>query len=262
MTAAAQRLAARRRRQRRQPRRAVAAAGAEGLSRAVAAGGAEALAMAAAEPFDLVLLDVEMPAISGFEVLSRLRATPLPDAAAGHHGHRAERTARTSSKRSAWAPTTTSPSRSTFRWRSRGSPRTSSHKRAVEDLRESEERYALALQGANDGLWDWNLITNEVYWSPRWKAMLGYDESDIGTSPDEWLTRVHRDDAGRVQGRARRRIWPAAADITRASTGSCTATARSAGCCAAARRCGTPTAPRRGWPARSPTSPTPRCPTR
>ena len=74
-----------------------------------------------------------------------------------------------------------------------------SHKWAVEDLRESEERYALAVHGANDGLWDWNLDTNEVYWSPRWKAMLGYDESAIGASPDEWLTRVHHDDAGRVK---------------------------------------------------------------
>ena len=74
-----------------------------------------------------------------------------------------------------------------------------SHKWAIEDLRESEERYALAMQGANDGLWDWDLITNEVHWSVRWKAMLGHEESAIGTSPDEWFTRVHRDDVARVQ---------------------------------------------------------------
>ena len=55
------------------------------------------------------------------------------------------------------------------------------------------------MQGANDGLWDWNLTTNEVHWSARWKAMLGYEPAEIGPSLDEWLTRVHRDDVGRVR---------------------------------------------------------------
>src|SRR5205807_1849886 len=73
------------------------------------------------------------------------------------------------------------------------------HKRAVEDLRVSEERYALAMRGSNDGLWDWDLVANEVHWSLRWATMLGYAEREIGTSPDEWLTRVHQDDIGRVK---------------------------------------------------------------
>ena len=61
-------------------------------------------------------------------------------------------------------------------------------------LRESEERYALAARGANDGLWDWHLFTNEVFYSTRWKTMLGHAEEEVGTSLDEWLKRVHPED--------------------------------------------------------------------
>ncbi|HTW95279.1 MAG TPA: EAL domain-containing protein [Tepidisphaeraceae bacterium] len=66
-------------------------------------------------------------------------------------------------------------------------------------LRDSEERYALAVQGANDGLFDWNLKTGEIYFSPRWKQMLGYGDSDIASRPDEWFTRIHPDDFPAVQ---------------------------------------------------------------
>jgi diguanylate cyclase (GGDEF)-like protein/PAS domain S-box-containing protein len=72
-------------------------------------------------------------------------------------------------------------------------------KQAEEALRASEERYALAAQSVNDGLWDWNLKTNEVYYSQRWKAMLGCDDADIGNTPFEWFRRVHPDDLAQVQ---------------------------------------------------------------
>ncbi|MDX2213448.1 MAG: EAL domain-containing protein [Oculatellaceae cyanobacterium bins.114] len=68
-----------------------------------------------------------------------------------------------------------------------------------EALRESEERYALAVQGANDGIWDWNLRTGNFYFSPRWKAMLGYGESEIGATQTEWFSRIHVDDYSRVE---------------------------------------------------------------
>lgn len=63
----------------------------------------------------------------------------------------------------------------------------------------SEERYALAMRGANDGLWDWDLRSGSVYYSPRWKTMLGFEDPEIGDSPEEWLRRVHLDDFDRVQ---------------------------------------------------------------
>ncbi|HYJ46807.1 MAG TPA: diguanylate cyclase, partial [Pyrinomonadaceae bacterium] len=66
--------------------------------------------------------------------------------------------------------------------------------RLEEALRESEERYALATRGANDGLWDWNLKTNQIYFSERWKAMLGHTDGEVKDSPEEWLSRVHPGD--------------------------------------------------------------------
>ncbi len=61
-------------------------------------------------------------------------------------------------------------------------------------LRESEERYALAAAGANDGLWDWHLQSGHAYFSPRWKSMLGFAEDEIGHDPETWLALIHADD--------------------------------------------------------------------
>lgn len=72
-------------------------------------------------------------------------------------------------------------------------------RKQAEALRESEERYALAVRGANDGLWDWNLQTNEIYYSVRWKAMLGYQEDEIQKNLYEWLNRVYADDLEQVR---------------------------------------------------------------
>jgi diguanylate cyclase (GGDEF)-like protein/PAS domain S-box-containing protein len=72
-------------------------------------------------------------------------------------------------------------------------------KAALQSFEESEERYALAARGANDGLWDWNLITGKIYFSPRWNHMLGYAESEQWSGPEEWFSHIHADDQERVR---------------------------------------------------------------
>ena len=58
-------------------------------------------------------------------------------------------------------------------------------------LRESEERYSLAARASNDGLWDWKLESNAMYFSTRWKEIVGYNEDEIGSRPEEWFDRIH-----------------------------------------------------------------------
>jgi PAS domain S-box-containing protein len=70
---------------------------------------------------------------------------------------------------------------------------------ALEVLRRSEERYALAVRGGNDGLWDWDLTTDRIYYAPRWKAILGYEDEQIGDSILEWFNRVNPLDVERVR---------------------------------------------------------------
>ena len=71
-------------------------------------------------------------------------------------------------------------------------------KKTEEALRKSEERYALAVQGANDGIWDRDLDTGEVYFSPRWKGMISYEDHELPNDLCEWKSRIHTDDYDRV----------------------------------------------------------------
>jgi diguanylate cyclase (GGDEF)-like protein/PAS domain S-box-containing protein len=71
--------------------------------------------------------------------------------------------------------------------------------RTNEMLRRSEERYALAAEGANDGLWDWDIPADRLYTSPRWREMLGLGAAAVTERPDQWFDRVHPSDADELQ---------------------------------------------------------------
>ena len=71
-------------------------------------------------------------------------------------------------------------------------------KEATQKLYTSEERLRFALEGAGDGLWDWNLKTNEFYVSKRWKEMLGFKEDEIDSNLEEWKNRIHPQDLEQV----------------------------------------------------------------
>jgi diguanylate cyclase (GGDEF)-like protein/PAS domain S-box-containing protein len=81
---------------------------------------------------------------------------------------------------------------------SRSQKEVAERRRAEDALRESDARWHFALEGTGDGLWDWDAQTNTVYFSRQWKAMLGYAPAEIGSTLDEWDSRVHPADREQV----------------------------------------------------------------
>jgi diguanylate cyclase (GGDEF)-like protein/PAS domain S-box-containing protein len=74
-----------------------------------------------------------------------------------------------------------------------------SHHNVLDELRRNRERYALAVAGANDGIWDWDLERGRVYYAPRWKEITGSTDGEIGDTPEAWMGRVHPDDVEQVE---------------------------------------------------------------
>ena len=147
---------------------------------------------------DLLLLDIEMPEISGLDALKLLRdcyspiELPIIMVTAKNQSEDVVRALHLGANDYLTKPVDFPVALARIRTQL-------SHKRAQEALKESEERYALAARGANDGLWDWNMATNVLYFSPRWKAMLGYREDEIGDRIEEWIGRLHEADRERVK---------------------------------------------------------------
>ena len=83
---------------------------------------------------------------------------------------------------------------------------TTKRTQAEQQLRMSEERWELALRGNNDGLWDWNARTDEVFFSPRWKQMLGFEDHELENNTAAWEGRIHPDDLVRVQAHLQKHL--------------------------------------------------------
>jgi diguanylate cyclase (GGDEF)-like protein/PAS domain S-box-containing protein len=152
------------------------------------------------EKIDLILLDIEMPEISGLDALKSLRQyyTPiqLPIIMVTARNQSEDVIAALELGANDYLTKPIDFPIALARIKTQ-----LSHKRAENALRESEERYALAARGANDGLWDWNLVADIIYFSPRWKATLGYQDDEIGSSPEEWFNRIHESDRDIVKRR-------------------------------------------------------------
>lgn len=71
----------------------------------------------------------------------------------------------------------------------------------LDELRKSEERYELAIAATRDGIWDWDLTNQTINYSLRWMTMLGYEPSELDSTPETWFSRVHPGDRGRLQKR-------------------------------------------------------------
>ena len=69
---------------------------------------------------------------------------------------------------------------------------------AVHELASSEERWKFALEGAGDGVWDWDMVSGVVYYSSRWKQMLGFHDGDVGDTIEEIFSRIHPEDRDQV----------------------------------------------------------------
>ncbi|WP_377474964.1 MAG: PAS domain S-box protein [Microcoleus anatoxicus] len=74
----------------------------------------------------------------------------------------------------------------------------SQRKQVEAALLESQERWQLAVRGNNDGIWDWNVKTNQTFFSPRWKQMIGYEDHEIANHFSEWEKRIHPEDVPRT----------------------------------------------------------------
>lgn len=169
-----------------------------GFDVAQAENGQQALQLLLNETFDLVLLDLAMPGLNGIQTSRLLRQArskmELPVIIVTSSDDRQQLLDAFQNGANDYITKPVDPDVVIARIHSQ-----LQLKKAQEALRESEERYALAAQGSNDGLWDWNIFQGTVFFSSRWKTMLGLDEEDSIETVSDWFQLIHSEDQVRVQ---------------------------------------------------------------
>ena len=169
----------------------------EGYQTFEAENGLEALRSIQLRAFDMVLLDIVMPEMDGFAVLEQIRCErteselPVIMVTASEASEQIVRALQLGANDYLTKPVDPAVSLARIKMHLR-------LKQSQEALKKSEERYSLVARGTNDGLWDWDLDTNEVYYSPRWLSMVAL-EDNTDTSPDVWFSRIHSEDRLRVE---------------------------------------------------------------
>jgi diguanylate cyclase (GGDEF)-like protein/PAS domain S-box-containing protein len=167
-----------------------------GFKVCTARNGREAFEMARSQEFDLLLTDVNMPVIDGLTVVRFVRqiydSAELPVIVMTASDDREQALAAFSAGANDYIRKPIDNEILLARLQNQVLI-----KKTQKALKESEERYSLAAQGTNDGIWDWNLITNELYLSPRWRQMVGVDPSATLVG-NEWLDLVHFEDRERI----------------------------------------------------------------
>ena len=164
----------------------------EGYVTAEAADGYEALEKIVASKFDLVMLDISMPGMDGFEVLQNIRMAfnemelPVIMVTADGISERAVRAFQAGANDYILKPYDAAVAMARVEMHTQ-------FKRSREALEKTQERYSLVARGTNDGLWDWNLGTGEIYYSPRWYSLLDIDPV-VQPTIELWLDQIHSED--------------------------------------------------------------------
>jgi diguanylate cyclase (GGDEF)-like protein/PAS domain S-box-containing protein len=163
-----------------------------------AEGGQAGLERIAEHTYDTVLLDVSMPDLDGYAVLASIRARfgggALPVIMITGNDAREDVIRALNAGANDYVTKPVDFPIALARIHGQVARR-----RSEAAMRDSQERYALAVAGSDVGIWDWDLRADTVYYSPRWVAMLGCEPGEIGKSPSEWFDRVHPQDIERLR---------------------------------------------------------------